>query len=317
MSRMFFIILLCAMITGFANADFLDEFDSTALNPGWRIFNEDTAYWSLTERPGFLRLKSQYFSGTPSNFFYHIEVINGNFESTIRLIAHPDSAGQSVLMSADFDSLFSSPRALVGFGNLLGIGSVVFYLFCDTIYGGTFYSDTMVYLRLRTNSDTIFAEYSSNNTDWINIGSYYDSHYSQLQTAGLMALNHPDLGGSPQTPAMNADIDWYHLVALTVVEEGAAGKPDMQSKVSATPNPFRVRTDIRYKIHDARCKNGMLKIFDATGRLVKQFNHLAIQPFDQITWSGDDQNGLQVPAGVYFIRSVDDGAAAVRIVKIR
>jgi len=102
--------------------------------------------------------------------------------------------------------------------------------------------------------------------------------------------------------------------------------------LSVYPNPFRTRIDIRYRIHVTGSSNhagqghdpaqrgfslarlrkpeGLpcLKIFDATGRLVKQFNRLSakqfggIQPFNRITWSGTDEVGRKVPAGVYFIQ---------------
>jgi len=45
-----------------------------------------------------------------------------------------------------------------------------------------------------------------------------------------------------------------------------------------------------------------LTIFDVTGRMVKSFNHLAIQPFNQISWSGDDDFGRRSPGGVYFVK---------------
>lgn len=49
-----------------------------------------------------------------------------------------------------------------------------------------------------------------------------------------------------------------------------------------------------------------LKIYDATGRLVRQFTHLTNYQFNQITWYGDNQQGHQVPAGVYFVELSDN-----------
>jgi flagellar hook assembly protein FlgD len=46
-----------------------------------------------------------------------------------------------------------------------------------------------------------------------------------------------------------------------------------------------------------------LKIYDAAGRLVKDFSRLtldALRP-TQIIWDGTDQNDRKVPAGVYFV----------------
>jgi flagellar hook assembly protein FlgD len=42
-------------------------------------------------------------------------------------------------------------------------------------------------------------------------------------------------------------------------------------------------------------------IFDAAGRLVKSFNHLTLQPFNQITWHGTDDNNRALPSGVYLV----------------
>jgi flagellar hook assembly protein FlgD len=46
-----------------------------------------------------------------------------------------------------------------------------------------------------------------------------------------------------------------------------------------------------------------LKIYDASGRLVKDFSRLALDALrpTQIIWDGTDQNDRQVPAGVYFV----------------
>ncbi|MGB9720572.1 MAG: C25 family cysteine peptidase [bacterium] len=57
-----------------------------------------------------------------------------------------------------------------------------------------------------------------------------------------------------------------------------------------------------------------IKIYDISGRSVKQFNHLSanhpprnladggIQPFNQVVWYGDDDAGRRLPAGVYFVK---------------
>ncbi len=91
-----------------------------------------------------------------------------------------------------------------------------------------------------------------------------------------------------------------------------AGKP----MLAVSPNPSFGRTVIKYQIPNVKLQMNTkdqiaLKIFDASGRLVKAFNHLTVEPFNQITWSGTDQNGRQVPAGVYFIQLVVDKTKSV------
>jgi len=49
-----------------------------------------------------------------------------------------------------------------------------------------------------------------------------------------------------------------------------------------------------------------LKIYDVSGRLVRKFNRLINQQFNQITWDGNDGAGRRVPAGVYFVHFVVD-----------
>jgi N-acetylneuraminic acid mutarotase len=78
------------------------------------------------------------------------------------------------------------------------------------------------------------------------------------------------------------------------------------------PNPFSKKTEIRfsmldagYQITDVRLQ---IKIYDATGRLVKDFTQLLNYqlPNNQVVWCGDDDSGRKLPAGVYFVRFVPD-----------
>jgi len=86
--------------------------------------------------------------------------------------------------------------------------------------------------------------------------------------------------------------------------------------LSMSPNPFHQQTKIRYSIldtgymeHEFRIsKSGMrkhtLKIYDASGRLVKSLNPVAsIENLESIViWDGTDQSNRQLPSGVYFVR---------------
>ena len=67
------------------------------------------------------------------------------------------------------------------------------------------------------------------------------------------------------------------------------------------PSVGRGRLNIAYNIKQS-VQRIELKVYDATGRLVKSFDHLTNQPFNQVTWSGNDDVGRKVPAGVYFVR---------------
>jgi hypothetical protein len=291
------IIALAALTAGPAFANFIDEFENPQLDPGWRIINEDTNYWSLTNRPGYLRIETQFFMNVPVNFFAHVEVITGNFSVTSKLICHPDSAGQVAMVYADYDTMGQMPWAIVGCGNYLGYGTVVLTMLGDSI-SGAFYPDTLVYLRIRTYEDTVFAEYSPDSQNWTIIRSAWNPLFNEHQWSGVMAINQADLGATPQTPPMNADYSWFHLVALTGVEEKTVDSyQKVVCRMMPKPNPFISYTRIIGRERES------FSVFDALGRKVGIYagNHIA--------------EGLA--PGVYFVRGLDATSASIRIVKVR
>jgi flagellar hook assembly protein FlgD len=78
-------------------------------------------------------------------------------------------------------------------------------------------------------------------------------------------------------------------------------------------NPFSKLTKISFG-NEQSAESIELKIYDATGRLVKSFNLISpaslreagragVLPLASIVcWDGTDKHGLSLPAGVYFIR---------------
>lgn len=90
--------------------------------------------------------------------------------------------------------------------------------------------------------------------------------------------------------------NWYDVGILEENEN-----PEIRTPViTAYPNPFRKLTNI--KIGYGQSAKGMkLKIYDTDGRLIKQFNDLTNQSFNQVIWNGDDENGRRVASGIYFI----------------
>jgi len=86
------------------------------------------------------------------------------------------------------------------------------------------------------------------------------------------------------------------------------------------PNPFHDKTTIKFEIRNPKSETNSnsqnsnlstrylllatLRIYDATGRLVKSFNLAScLWPLASVvSWSGDDDLGRKLPAGVYFVR---------------
>ncbi len=80
------------------------------------------------------------------------------------------------------------------------------------------------------------------------------------------------------------------------------------------PNPARGKVTIKYGLAKPTLDGVTIKIYDVTGRLVKQFNHQLRNPnakdgelpnqdlLNQIVWRGVDENGCKVPQGIYLVR---------------
>jgi len=107
---------------------------------------------------------------------------------------------------------------------------------------------------------------------------------------------------------------YYEFVASTGIEEDAGyATQNAGFSLQVSPNPFHGMLDINFEIRNSKSEMS-LKIFDASGRLVKSFDQL---PGNQIiTWLGDDFAGRQVPAGVYFIKLDTDTEKIVRPVTL-
>ena len=96
----------------------------------------------------------------------------------------------------------------------------------------------------------------------------------------------------------------------TGVAEYGTKIPDL---ITVQPNPFHRITDIRYQISD----NIHLKVFDASGRLVRDFGRLSvIGNQSSVSWDGRDAAGNVLAPGVYFIRD-DSGRQIEKVVKLR
>jgi hypothetical protein len=109
--------------------------------------------------------------------------------------------------------------------------------------------------------------------------------------------------GNTRQDLLDSIMNFFEIT--TQVEE--VTKLDVQAPLlRLSPNPYRTTTTIRYSILDSRysTENPAIKIYDASGRLVK-FIDLASSIQNQestISWNGDDNAGRKLPAGVYFVQ---------------
>lgn len=94
---------------------------------------------------------------------------------------------------------------------------------------------------------------------------------------------------------------WGMFQGFTGIEENGPQMQDLDCLLSQNfPNPFRQFTKIKYQLTDN--SEVSLKIYDESGRLVRQFNYPSIKQSNQVIWDGKDDSGNDVSAGVYFYR---------------
>lgn len=140
-------------------------------------------------------------------------------------------------------------------------------------------------------------EFNGNQSTWTQ-ASYLLNDYN-AQTIRMRFRLVSDYG----TTAEGWYIDDISVPTDIGVKERISRSRSQTPLLQVYPNPFSKKTDIRYSIgHGAESIE--LKIFDISGRLIKQFprfTHDALRP-THIFWDGTDDRGMCVASGVYFVK---------------
>ena len=145
--------------------------------------------------------------------------------------------------------------------------------------------------------------------------------YETLYQTLLDCADEPAQGA----PYPNNDYGWGTLNVYTAllysIEESKNNKVVYPGLI-IYPNPFSSLTEIKFQSatqYGGQGKN-TLKIFDATGRLVKSFSlstPFALRP-THITWDGTDAANRKLPSGVYFLKfKAGDYSATKKLLLIR
>jgi photosystem II stability/assembly factor-like uncharacterized protein len=96
----------------------------------------------------------------------------------------------------------------------------------------------------------------------------------------------------------NGGQDWLRVG----IEEIKTEAPQ-QVSLTAKPNPFSKLTNINYGVEPS-AQRIELNIYDACGRLVRSFYPVSSIQYQEssVLWDGTDNQGIHVPAGIYFVR---------------
>ncbi len=111
-----------------------------------------------------------------------------------------------------------------------------------------------------------------------------------------------------------ADYFTFYIFGSPGVEENKISSAAMFS-LRLEPNPFKRITDIRYLIPANDYQKPTLKIFDVSGRLVKDFSGQlsVIGHPSSVAWDGTDDSGYKAAQGVYFVHL--QAAGSERVIK--
>lgn len=135
-------------------------------------------------------------------------------------------------------------------------------------------------------------------TGWISFKDAPPSGSNNIEIVYAYS-QYPDLGVT----------NWYssnYLFSNTtsgIEEDQISSLKSQDLTLEIYPNPFSLLTVFRYSLPILSGENTVvnLKIYDITGRMIKQFEHLSIAPTNHVFWNGTDAFGKRLPSGTYFV----------------
>ncbi len=148
---------------------------------------------------------------------------------------------------------------------------------------------------------------------------------------GFRCVNQTNDGGYIAVGATAAFGDNYQLYLVKtdqdgnvagIEERGCAQRLSTQPRLLVYSNPFSGKTTIKFQILNPKSEvnsksQTSLKIYDAQGRLVRQWGYKTIRQSDKITWDGTDDSGNLLSPGVYFCRlETNESAVTTKVIKL-
>ncbi|MEO0123996.1 MAG: T9SS type A sorting domain-containing protein [candidate division WOR-3 bacterium] len=92
-----------------------------------------------------------------------------------------------------------------------------------------------------------------------------------------------------------------------------------------SPNPFRSSLVIRYALsskyqgeNNDKVPTAYIRIYDAAGRLIRQWNDKMMKTSDYLLWNGTDDSGSKLPCGIYFVElKKEDLSLMEKVIKLK
>lgn len=193
-----------------------DNFNAPVLDPAWAFVDGTSAGWSLTERPGYLRLYTSTNRLMDENVLLRAPA-RGNFTIETHVTFQPqadfDFAG--LIVYQDAQNYFQLGRAYcdspgVCVGNGFYFDKVVGGVFTGSNHG-TASQDPQAYLRLELRGRHLTAFLSADGRNWRRFATHVLPPRFQVQGVGLTASDH-----YAPTPVIPADFDYFLFQGVPV-----------------------------------------------------------------------------------------------------
>jgi len=190
-------------------AEWADDFDSPALDSRWFWVNEDPSHWSLTERPGFMRITAQ---DGGQNLLLQ-DAPTADYAVETRLLFEPTQNIQraGLLLHKDGNNLLSLMRAFCGFTPGCVDNGIYFdHIEAGQPVGSNFAMTTSVtgeaYLRVVRHGSAYTGYVSEDGEHWTLVGTHVAGVGFVPSMVGLFA-NYSQLGAGE----IPADFDYFAL----------------------------------------------------------------------------------------------------------
>jgi len=189
-----------------------DDFNGPLLDPMWEWNEEDPASWSLTDRPGFMRILTHPGGPAAENLLL-TEAPRGDYTVTTRVLFTPTSNFQfaGLVLAMNDETYLAFGRAYCNLDPPACVGNGIYF---DCLEGGVGIgsnfatattSQSDAYLAVKRVGNAYSGFYSEDGTTWTLIGTHTVGPDIDLLVVGISAWNDIDDLRIP------ADFDFFQI----------------------------------------------------------------------------------------------------------
>ena len=294
-----------------------DEFDSTKLGLQWGWnHNPDSTKWSLTQRPGYLRLTTAKVVSnlrdarntlTQRIFAYYSRTIptNAVVKMEIDSMKDGDIAGLAV---------FQNPYAFIGVKQTNGQKYVIMVNNGKTI-DSTLINTSTIYLKAQANYGTSRASfaYGLNDQSFGKLGNNLSMKFDlSIFTGNKFCLfNYATIETGGFVDFDWFRIDWSELTDVDI-EENTNNVPNDFFLEQNYPNPFNPSTKIKFDLPEE--SEVKIRVYDMLGREVSTL----LEGVKAAGWYTVDFDGTQLSSGVYvYIMNANNRVFTRKMILLR